>query len=185
MFGTLVDLIDTLKFSKSSDSIISTNSTAAVTSASTGFSRSSACRCLGSDPELTPIRIGTPASFALTATSATFSRPPMLPGLSRMQCAPASIAFSASVWLKWMSAITGIGDFSTIVFSATASSSRGTAHAHEVGAGLGDLADLLHRRLEVRRLGLGHRLHDDRRTAADRHAADEYLALRSHFPRSG
>ena len=34
----------------------------------------------------------------------------MLPGLSRMQWAPASIAFSARVWLKWMSAITGIGE---------------------------------------------------------------------------
>ena len=51
----------------------------------------------------------------------------MLPGFSRTQCAPASIAFSASVWLKWMSAITGIGDSRTIVFSASTSSSRGTA----------------------------------------------------------
>ena len=34
----------------------------------------------------------------------------MLPGFRRTQWAPASIAFSASVWLKWMSAITGIGD---------------------------------------------------------------------------
>ena len=51
----------------------------------------------------------------------------MLPGLSRMQCAPASIAFSASVWLKWMSAITGIGELLTIVRSASASLSRGTA----------------------------------------------------------
>ena len=76
---------------------------------------------------MTPIRIGTPAAVALTATSATFSRPPMLPGLSRMQWAPASIAFSARVWLKWMSAITGIGDSLTIVFSASTSSSRGTA----------------------------------------------------------
>ncbi len=82
---------------------------------------------MGSEPELTPIRIGTPAAVALAATSATFSRPPMLPGLSRTQWAPASIAFSASVWLKWMSAITGIGDSLTIVFSASTSSSRGTA----------------------------------------------------------
>ncbi len=44
-----------------------------------------------------------------------------------MQWAPASIAFSARVWLKWMSAITGIGDSRTIVFSASTSSSRGTA----------------------------------------------------------
>ena len=51
----------------------------------------------------------------------------MLPGFSRMKCAPASIAFSASVWLKWMSAITGIGDSTTIVLSASMSFSRGTA----------------------------------------------------------
>ena len=51
----------------------------------------------------------------------------MLPGLSRMQWAPASIAFSARVWLKWMSAITGIGESLTIVFSASTSWSRGTA----------------------------------------------------------
>ena len=104
----------------------------------------------------------------------------MLPGLRRMQWAPASIAFSASVWLKWMSAITGIGDSLTIVFSASTSSSRGTATADDVGAGVGDLADLLHRRRQVGGLGLGHRLHGDRRAAADRHAADEYLALGSH-----
>jgi hypothetical protein len=42
VFGTFVDLIETLKFSNESDSISSTNSTAAATSASTGFSRSSA-----------------------------------------------------------------------------------------------------------------------------------------------
>ncbi len=51
----------------------------------------------------------------------------MLPGFSRTQWAPASIAFSASVWLKWMSAMIGIGDSRTIVFSASASCSRGTA----------------------------------------------------------
>ncbi len=127
VLGTFVDLIETLKFVNSRPSISSTNSTAAATSASTGLSRSSSCRCFGSEPELTPIRIGIPAAFARSATSATFSRPPMFPGLSRMQWAPASIAFSASVWLKWMSAITGIGDWATIVRSAAASSSRGTA----------------------------------------------------------
>ena len=127
VLGTFVDLTETLKFSKSRLSISSTNSPAAATSASTEFSRSSSWRCLGSEPELTPMRIGTPAAVAFSATSATLSRPPMLPGLSRMQCAPASIALSASVWLKWMSAITGIGDSLTTVFSASTSSSRGTA----------------------------------------------------------
>ncbi len=73
------------------------------------------------------MRIGTPAAFARCATSATLSGPPMLPGLSRTQCAPASIALSASVWLKWMSAMIGIGDSRTIVLSASMSLSRGTA----------------------------------------------------------
>src|ERR1044072_7494442 len=127
VLGTLVDLIETLKFSKSRLSISSVNSTAAVTRASTGCSRSSSCRCLGREPELTPIRIGTPAAFAFSATSATFSRPPMLPGLSRMQWAPASIAFRARVWLKWMSAITGIGGSLTMVGRASGACSRGTA----------------------------------------------------------
>ena len=51
----------------------------------------------------------------------------MLPGFRRTQWAPASIALSASVWLKWMSAMIGIGDSTTIVFSASMSFSRGTA----------------------------------------------------------
>ena len=85
VFGTLVDLIETLKSVKFSRSISATNSAPAVTSASTEFSRSSAWRCLGSDPELTPIRIGVPAARARSATSATFSGPPMFPGFRRMQ----------------------------------------------------------------------------------------------------
>ena len=72
--------------------------------------------------------MGVPAALARAATSATLSGPPMLPGLRRMQWAPASMALRASVWLKWMSAITGIGDSATIVRSASTSSSRGTAH---------------------------------------------------------
>ncbi len=85
MLGTLVDFIDTLKFVNSRRSMSSTNSTAAVTSASTGFSNSSSRRCAGSEPELTPIRSGVPSSPARLATSATLSGPPMLPGFSRTQ----------------------------------------------------------------------------------------------------
>ena len=127
MFGTDVDLIDTLKSSNSSRSISSTNSTAASTSASTEFWRSSSCRCLGSEPEFTPMRIGTPAALARSATSATFSGPPMLPGFRRTQWAPASMALSASVWLKWMSAMIGIGLTLTSRPRASTSFSRGTA----------------------------------------------------------
>ena len=51
----------------------------------------------------------------------------MLPGLMRTAATPASIALSASEALKWMSAITGIGDRRTIFGSAAASSFFGTA----------------------------------------------------------
>ena len=127
VLGTEVDLIETLKSWNSSRSISSTNSTAAWTSASTEFSRSSSCRCLGSEPEFTPMRRGMPAALALSATSATFSGPPMLPGFRRTQCAPASMALSASVWLKWMSAMIGIGLTLTSRPRASTSFSRGTA----------------------------------------------------------
>src|SRR4051812_25417090 len=51
----------------------------------------------------------------------------MLPGLMRTAATPASIAFSAREALKWMSAMTGIGERRTIVLSASASSVFGTA----------------------------------------------------------
>ena len=180
MLGTLVDLIETLKSSKSSRSISSTYSTAASTSASTGFSFSSSCRCLGSEPELTPIRIGTPAARAFSTTSPVFSWPPMLPGLMRMQWAPASIALSASVWLKWMSAITGIGDSLTMRGERAHVLVARDGAADEVAARVGDRADLAHGGVEVRGLRLGHRLDGDGSPAADLHAADVDLALRGH-----
>ncbi len=51
----------------------------------------------------------------------------MLPGLIRTAATPASIAFSARLALKWMSAITGIGLSRTMRASASASSVFGTA----------------------------------------------------------
>ena len=51
----------------------------------------------------------------------------MLPGLIRTAATPASIAFSARLALKWMSAITGIGLRRTMRASAFASSIFGTA----------------------------------------------------------
>ncbi len=76
---------------------------------------------------MAPIRIGIPALRAASTTSATLSGPPMLPGLMRTAATPESIAFSASEALKWMSAITGIGESRTILRSASASSVFGTA----------------------------------------------------------
>src|SRR6185295_13547387 len=73
------------------------------------------------------MRIGNPASLAARTTSATLSGPPMFPGLIRTAATPASIARSARLALKWMSAITGIGDSLTSFGSASASSVFGTA----------------------------------------------------------
>ena len=92
----------------------------------------------------------------------------MLPGFSRTQCAPASSALSASVWLKWMSAITGIGDSRDDRAQRLDVLVARHGDADDVGAGLGDAADLGHRGGQVGGLGLGHRLHGDRRAAADR-----------------
>ncbi len=53
-------------------------------------------------------------------------------------------------------------------------------HAHDVRAGVGDGADLVHRRGQVRGLGLRHRLHRHGRAAADRDRADVDLPLGGH-----
>ena len=45
-------------------------------------------------------------------------------------------------------------------------------HAHQLGSRLGELAHLARRRCDVRRVGIGHRLDDDRRAAADLDGAD-------------
>ena len=73
------------------------------------------------------MRIGIPAFFAAWTTCSTLSGPPMFPGLIRTAATPASIAFSASDALKWMSAMTGSGDSRTMSGSAAASSFFGTA----------------------------------------------------------
>src|SRR5215210_9251535 len=100
---------------------------AAATSASAWSCCASCCRCFGSDPELAPIRIGIPPRFAAVTTCSTLSGPPMLPGLIRTAATPASIARSARLALKWMSAITGSGESRTIALRACASASFGTA----------------------------------------------------------
>src|SRR5215472_7593465 len=83
---------------------------------------------LSSEPALTPMRIGTPASFAALAISATLSsKALMLPGLTRTAAQPASIAANTYFGWKWMSAITGICDLRAISGSASASSWDGTA----------------------------------------------------------
>ena len=74
----------------------------------------------------------------------------------------------------------GIGDCATIVLQRLDVLLARHRDAHDVGAGRRDLVDLFHRRREVRGLGLRHRLHRDRRAAADRDGADVQLALGGH-----
>src|SRR5947207_10790392 len=73
------------------------------------------------------MRIGIVAACAARTTCATLSDPPMFPGLMRTAATPASIALSARLALKWMSAMTGSGERRTILLSASASSVFGTA----------------------------------------------------------
>ena len=78
---------------------------------------------LSSEPALTPILIGVPASLAARAISATLSSNClMLPGFTRTAAQPASIAANTYFGWKWMSAMTGICDFFAMAGSASASS---------------------------------------------------------------
>ena len=57
--------------------------------------------------------------------------------------------------------------------------------AHELGAGAGKRCHLRDRALHVGGIGIGHRLHDDRRTAADLHAADDHRHADAARARAG
>ncbi len=76
-----------------------------------------------SEPALTPMRIGNPRSFASSATALMCAGLRMFPGLSRSPCTPASIAASASLYWKWMSAMIGTGDRGMICASPSAAGS--------------------------------------------------------------
>ena len=108
----------------------------------------------------------------------------MLPGLMRTAATPASIAFSASDALKWMSAITGSGEKRTIRGSASASSSFGTAtrtisQPAEASAAICAVVASTSCVFVER-----HRLDDDGRSAADRDVADPDLPLAGHWCQS-
>ena len=81
-----------------------------------------------SDPAFTPMRSETPAAFAASAISPTWSSNlRMLPGFTRTAAQPASIAWKTYFGWKWMSAMTGIWLFFAMMCSTSASSCEGTA----------------------------------------------------------
>ena len=108
----------------------------------------------------------------------------MLPGLTRTAAQPASIAAKMYLLWKWMSAITGI-------WLCGRSRQRvgvdrvGHGDADDLAAGRGELGDLLQRRVDVGGDGRRHRLHADRRAAADQHAADVELPGRAALGEPG
>ena len=104
----------------------------------------------------------------------------MFPGLIRTAATPASIARSARLALKWMSAITGIGESRTIFRSASASSIFGTAQRTTSQPGGDERCDLRGRRRHVVRRRQGHRLDDDGGAAADLDVADLDRSLAGH-----
>ena len=81
-----------------------------------------AYRSGSSDPPFTPMRMGMPRSRHASATALMWAGLRMLPGLSRRQCTPASIASSARRYWWWMSATIGTGERGTIWASASAAS---------------------------------------------------------------
>ena len=126
------------------------------------------------------MRIGIPAFFAALTTSSTLSGPPMLPGLIRTAATPASIARRASDALKWMSAITGIGESRTIFLQRLGVLDLWDRAADDLAAGGRERGDLGRRRLDVVGLRERHRLDDDRCAAADRDPADADLRETAH-----
>ena len=158
------------------------NPSAAATSASTGLVYSSSRRCAGSDPELTPIRSGVPASLARghdlrdlvgTADVAGVQAHAVGTGVNRLQ--------------RQRVVEVDVGDHRdrrALDDRAQRLDVLLARHgaANDVRARLGHSIDLRHRRLEVGGLRLGHRLNDDRGSAADRNTADVDLAFGSHRP---
>ncbi len=127
MEGTWECLTEILMSKKSSSSRILASFRADSVSASGVGAPYLARRSASREPAFTPIRIGTPRSFASRAISRTLSWYLMFPGLIRRPWIPASSAAIAYFHWKWMSATTGIVDFAAIAGRASASSQWGTA----------------------------------------------------------
>ena len=126
MIGSLC-LTEMPKSWKSCSSNRLASHTAEATSAS-GVTRSAFIMRWSMEPAFTPMRSAVPWSLAALAMSLTWSsKRRMLPGFTRTPAQPASIAAKTYFGWKWMSAITGIGDFFAMAGSASASSLRGQA----------------------------------------------------------
>ena len=181
------DLLGPLRADSSADWMIASRCTAAADTGvgETAFSSISlVSSSSSSEPQLTPMRTGLPylsaSSISVENCVSRFALKPTLPGLIRY-LASASAA-RRMIGQQLVADIVEIAD-QRHVDAARRELVADMRHrrralvaidrdAHQLRAGAPELADLLHRRLDVGGVGVGHRLHDDRRAAADHDAAD-------------
>ena len=135
-----------------------------------------------SEPALTPMRIGVPWSFAASAISLTWSSNfLMLPGLTRTAAQPGLDRSEHVLRLE-----VDVGDHRDLRLLRDDRQRVGVVLArhrdpHDLAAGRRELGDLLKRRVDVGGQRDAHRLHRDRRVAADQDPAD--VDLPRHAPR--
>ena len=109
-----------------SSSSRSCSSTARTSAAPRSPPQRSSCALL-SEPPFAPMRMTTPFASAAATTSASPAAWLMFPGLMRTEGQPASIAASASLWSKCMSAMSVSVDCFTSAAKAGASAMSGSA----------------------------------------------------------
>ena len=139
-------------------------------------------------PQLTPMRTGLPYSMAfsiITTNCGSRLLPlPTLPGLIRyLASARAHSGYSVEELVAVEVEIADQRHVAAQRVELLADRRHGgggfgrvDGDAHQFRAGVGERLDLRHRRRDVGGVGVGHRLHDDRRAAADVDAADVDLA---------
>ena len=121
------DFAEMMTFEKFlSSSSRSCSSTARTSAAPRSPPQRSSCALL-SEPPFAPMRMTTPFASAAATTSASPAAWLMFPGLMRTEGQPASIAASASLWSKCMSAMSVSGDCFTSAAKAGASAMSGSA----------------------------------------------------------
>ena len=128
-------------------------------------------RCFSSEPAFTPIRMGTLRSAAALVTSCTRQVAPMLPGLIRRQSTPAVEALEGQPVIEVDVHDQRDADLGSDLADRRRGVRVGDRHPHDLAAGRLQRPDLVHRRLDVPRVGLGHGLDRDGRVPADRHLA--------------
>ncbi len=148
----------------------------------------SSIRCVSSswssEPQLAPMRTGLSCLIAISTMAENcrsfLSLKPTLPGL--MRYLSSASAQARMVGQKLVADVMEVADDRHVdahleepLLDVRHGGRRLVAvdrDAHDLGTGARQRRDLPGGAFDIGGVGIGHRLHDDRRTAADRHAAD-------------